>query len=677
MRVVFLGAVLIGLVAGGVVVGVKALTGGSSSPPHVAQAAPVGSPQATAEAFAHAWAKGDTNALYLLLDAASQRATPFPTFAAAYDTFATETTRTALGVTVSSATDGAATLAVKLTTAYFGDLEYTTNLTLTKADAAWFVAWTPAAIHPEMVDGRIFKSTVERPTRGAILDRDGAPLAVTADVRLLGLNRSIITNPAGLKAALVAFGFTQAQVDGAFNDPSPANQRVTVGPITDANREAANAILDSYNGVILYFESHRTHPLGAAAAHVVGYTRELTAEELAKRAGQGYRVGDRVGAIGIEASQDAILAGKPGGELDIVEADESTVVHVVASQPYVAGQDVRTTLSSATLVAAAAKLGDRPGAAVVIDPVTNEVLAINSSPSFDPDAFEENDPARLAAITKAPDSPQANRATTGLYSAGSTFKVITGAAGLVYGGYKTTDRLECGSMWYGVDPPRANWEGAQGMLTIAEGLMRSCNPVFYQIGLTLYNNTDGALSKMARLFGFGSPTGIVGIGEEDGLVPDAAWKKQQNGEPWYPGDNVNLAIGQGALLITPLQLANAYSSFFANDLRVPVLIAGQPATDRGELPLAPDQTALLKLGMKLVTSSTGTASAAFAFSGYNDFLGKSGTAEDVGAQSHVLFVAASPQSQPRAVCAVVLDDGQSGSIEAGPIARDIVLAALK
>jgi penicillin-binding protein 2 len=207
--------------------------------------------------------------------------------------------------------------------------------------------------------------------------------------------------------------------------------------------------------------------------------------------------------------------------------------------------------------------------------------------------------------------------------------------------------------------------------------MRSCNPVFYEIGLTLYNKTDGALSKMARLFGFGAPTGVVGIAEEDGQVPDAAWKKAQTGQPWYPGDEVNLAIGQGDLLITPLQLANAYSSFFANDLRTPVLLQGQPATDRGALPLTPEQSAHLKLGLKLVTSATGTAGSVFALAGYTDFLGKSGTAEDSGLQQHVLFVAAAPSSTPTAVAAVVLDSGEFGSVEAGPIARDIVIAATK
>jgi penicillin-binding protein 2 len=269
-----------------------------------------------------------------------------------------------------------------------------------------------------------------------------------------------------------------------------------------------------------------------------------------------------------------------------------------------------------------------------------------------------------------------NRATSGLYSAGSTFKLVTGAAGLAYGGYKTTDRIMCGAVWYGLDPPRKNWEGSQGLLTIAEGLMRSCNSVFYEIALKLYD-TDGDLSKMARAFGFGAPTGVVGLAEAAGQVPDAQWKRAKTGEAWYPGDEVNLGIGQGDLLITPLQLANAYSTLIAGELRTPVVLATEQATPRGALPLTPEQSAHLKLGLKLVTSATGTASAAFANAGYTDFSGKSGTAEDVGSQQHVLFVAYTPSAQPRAVCAVVLDEGQSGSIEAGPIARDILLTAAK
>jgi penicillin-binding protein 2 len=253
---------------------------------------------------------------------------------------------------------------------------------------------------------------------------------------------------------------------------------------------------------------------------------------------------------------------------------------------------------------------------------------------------------------------------------------VTGAAGLLSGFFDPASRINCPFSWDGVDPPRRNWEGGQGLLTIAQGLMRSCNTLFYEVGLRLYNDTDGLLSETARQFGFGTETGIVGIPEEAGLVPDAQWKSANRGEPWYPGDEVNLAIGQGDLLITPLQLANAYSTFVMDSLRAPVIVQGQTPGEGTALLLTPAQHDHLLLGLKLVTGASGTASAAFALSGYNDFGGKSGTAEDAGSQQHVLFVAFAPSGAPGALAAVVFDEGQSGSIEAGPIARDMVLTAL-
>jgi len=669
--------VLIGLLIGGAYAGVGWLTrddGEPSAPASVSETP--GSPGATAANFARAWAAGDWNALYQLLSPSAQRAYPLEVFNETYERFAEELTQVSLTAKAESASPGEARLAVRLATAYFGDLEYTTTLNLAQTPAGWLVEWTPAAISPEMADGGEFKSSIQRPIRGSILDRDGQPLAVTKDIRTLGLNRSLIRDQVALRTALIEFGFTEAQVDGALNSGAGPSQRVRVGAVSDDKADAAITTLRNIPGVVLYFESQRVHPLGAAAAHAVGYTRELTAEELEQRHGTGYRAGDRIGATGLEASQDELLAGTIGAELRVLDAT-GAVRKVVISRPYRAGVDVTTTLDSAALVTAYNRLGSRAGAAVVIDPRTNAILALNSSPSFDPDAFERNDAAALAAITQAANGPLANRATTGLYSAGSTFKLVTGAAGLLYGGYKTTDRLECGAIWTGVDPPRRNWEGGQGMLTIAEGLMRSCNPVFYEIALTLYNNTDGALSKTARMFGFGAATGVKGLFEEDGLVPDAQQKRAKTGQPWFPGDEVNLGIGQGDLLITPLQLANAYTTFINRQLRTPVVIAGDAALAKGDLPLSDDQWNLLMSGLKLVTGPKGTASAAFSLAGYTDFAGKSGTAEDVGTQQHVLFVAMSPANGPHAIAAVVLDEGQSGSIEAGPIARDIVLTAIK
>lgn len=678
MRVVFLSAVVVGLLSGVLVAGARCVlnsggdaAGGEQTPVDTTS----GSPGATAGEFAQAWTEGDTNALYLLLSPEAQRTHPPELFAGAYSRFSNELTLISLAASVDSAEAGFARLAVRASTAYFGDLEYTTTLNLSPAPGGWVVNWQPSMIHPDLADGREFKSTIQRPIRGSIYDRNGVELAVTRDIRMLGLNRSLVQDRAALTQALLAFGFSQEQVDGAFTAPGGATQRVRVGPITDDRVDEASEKLRPLPGVVVYFESQRIHPFGPAAAHVVGYTREYTAEELEARRGLGFRIGDRRGATGLEATMEGALAGEVGAELNLLGPD-GAVVKTLVSREYIAGRDVHTTLDAGTLQAAYERLGSRAGAVVVIDPQTNDILALNSSPSFDPDAFERNDAAALAAITAAPGAPLANRASSGLYSAGSTFKLVTGAAGLAYGGYTPSDRLECSSIWYGVDPPRRNWEGAQGLLTIAEGLMRSCNPVFYEIALTLYNETDGALSDMARAFGFGTETGTVGLIDEDGQVPDAEWKRATTGLPWFPGDEVNLGIGQGDLLITPLQLANAYSSLMSGELRTPRLLADATAESRGAIPLTPEQIDHLKLGLRLVTSARGTASAAFALAGYTDFAGKSGTAEDAGSQQHVLFVAMAPAAEPRALAAVVLDEGQSGSIEAGPIARDVVLAAV-
>lgn len=689
VRGVFLGAVGLGLAVGLLAVGamfgwraingdddvgsVAAPTAGPGTPTAISE--PAGSsPRATAEAFATAWSKESIEALYLLLDAASQREYPFELFEAAYSSFANETTQVTLTATAIRADANEATLSTRLVTAYFGEFEYSTTLRFTSVDGKTLIDWDPTAIHPDLSSGRTFRSTIERPRRGAILDRNGEPLAITRDVRMLGLNRAIVADRPSLTAAIEGLGFTRAEIDAAFDSPLGLNQRVPIGPVPDSLAEAA-ANLVRIPGALLYFETQRVHPLGSAAAHVVGYTRELTAEELEERAGEGYRPGDRVGAFGLEGSQDAALAGKTAATLILIEPNGETVKTVMDIEGS-AGQDITTTLDASTLLATAERMGGRKGAAVVIDPRSNAILALNSSPSFDPDAFERGDAAALNQITQDPNAPLNDRATTGLYSAGSVFKLITGAAGMMSGEFSPSSEIFCGATWDGVDPPRRNWEGAQGLLTIAGGLMRSCNPVFYEIGLQLYNTQDDFLSKTARLFGFGASTGVVGLYDEAGLVPDSKWKREVRGEDWYPGDEVNLAIGQGDLLITPLQLANAYSSFLNRQLRVPVILSTAEATPQGEpIPLSDAQFDHLNLGLQLVTSASGTASAAFAFEGYTNFGGKSGTAEDAGTQQHVLFVAFAPWGAPTAVAAVVLDDGDSGSIEAGPIARDLVLAA--
>ncbi len=679
LRGFLLVSALAGVLAGVAAVGVRSIIGDDDAngapPPSSPTPAPrVETPRALAGRFAAAWEAWDAAALYALLDAEARAATPPDALAGAYAAFRAETAATGIEVAVERADPREAVLRVRLQTASFGTLDYTVSLPLAPGpDGAPRVGWTPAALHPALAHGGELRGTVRRPRRGAILDRRGEPLAVTRDVRVIGLDRGLVRDRAAVVRAFVSFGFGAETVDAAFASPLGPRQRVPVGVVSDERVEEAARFVQAVPGAILWFEQRRLHPLGPAAAHAVGYTREYTAAELAARPDELPRAGDRLGASGLEATLDAVLAGSAGARLEVVGGARPTVLH---ERPFVPPADVRTTLDASVLRAAHAGLAGLRGAAVVIDPRDNAILALTSSPAFDPDAFERGEADALAALVADERHPLANRATHGLYPPGSTFKLVTGAAGLDAGRYAPSDRIDCGAVWYGVDPPRRNWEGARGPLTIAEGLMRSCNPVFYEIALRLHEADPAALAAMARAFGFGAESGAAGLDDAPGLVPDADWKRRERGEPWYPGDAVNLGIGQGDLLVTPLQLANAYAAFLAGELRAPVVLAEASPAARGPLGLAPEHAAHLRRGLELVTEASGTAGWAFASAGHRDFGGKSGTAEDAGGEAHALFVAYAPRDAPAAVAAVVFDDGTAGQPLAAPLARDLVIAAL-
>ena len=673
---------MIGIIAGAIAGGIRILTDGGDEQPPLAPT-PTVSPTlagtgetalAVAERFATAWETGDTATMYELLDERTRARVTLADFAAAYASFRREAAVTALDVSVTGEDAQGVTFHVRLETSYFGRLEYATVAPFTASRPGLpRIAWTPAVIHPALTAGAELRGEVRRPSRGAIYDRNGQPLAITLDVRIIGLDRSRVFDRETVITAFVSFGFEEEDVVEAFASPLRQHQRVPLGVIPDSRVEEAARFVEAVPGAVLWFEERRVHPLGPAAAHVVGYTREYTAEEIAARPTAILQPGDRLGAVGMEAAMNGVLAGRVGARLEIVGGDEPVVLF---ERPYVPGADVHTTLDTVLLRAAHEGLAGLRGAAIVIDPRTNAILALNSSPSFDPNAFEVGDERVLTEFTTSEEDPLNDRATQGLYSAGSTFKLVTGAAGLAEGAFTTDDRIFCGATWDGVDPPRRNWEGERGPLTIAEGLMRSCNPVFYEIALRLYNEAPGALPDMARAFGFGAETGVDGLYEDSGLVPDAAWKQSVRGEPWFPGDAVNLGIGQGDLLITPLQLANAYSAFLAGELRTPVILADTRAVVLHPLPLEPEHVAHLREGLELVTSSRGTAGWVFADAGHGDFGGKSGTAEEAEGQAHVLFVAYSPRSAPTALAAVVFDNAEEGWPVAAPLARDLVLAVL-
>jgi len=276
------------------------------------------------------------------------------------------------------------------------------------------------------------------------------------------------------------------------------------------------------------------------------------------------------------------------------------------------------------------------------------------------------------------------------YPPGSTFKVVTAAAGLERGGFSAGSTFHCVPRWtrLGEEFAQNNWQKTdRGWLTIAEGLMASCNPVFFDIAATLDPIDENILPEFTRAFGYGALTGINALDEAPGTVPDAKWKEENIGDYWYTGDAVNMAIGQGFMAVTPLQIANVYSTIAGGGvLRKPLLInaisepGGAAAQEFSaetihQLPVSPGTLDIIKQGLTLVTHSTGgTSYQVFAGSSV-DAAGKSGTAEDIGFGSdHVFFVAYANRSEPSIVVLAALETGESGSREAGPMVRRILEA---
>ena len=567
--------------------------------------------------------------------------------------------------------------------AILGDLDEANELPLIREPDAWRVDWNPGLIFKGLTDSSTVRFAIDTPPRGRILDRQGRPLAENGKIVSIGVAPGRIQDEGAV---------LQALSDALKLSPEVIKRRYANGqpdwfmPIADrpeTERPTLRQALGSIPGISLGTKTDRVYPLGAAAAHLVGYNTAVTADELKRLADQGYEETDRLGRTGIEAWGEQHLAGKKGAKLTIVDKD-GQVLRSIAERPAQPGADVQLTLDADIQAEAFKILGDKPGSLVVMDPRDNSVLAIASSPSFDPNQF-------ILGLTDAdweqlngPSRPLLFRATQQAYPTGSVFKVITMAAGLEKGGFTAANRFDCGLEWRGLPGVTLrNWE-PQGVLSLVESLAASCNPTFYTIGLKLNEIDPNILPDYARAFGLGQPTGAEGLAEIAGTVPDPTWKQQQVGEPWYAGDNVNLAIGQGYLQATPLQMANAYAAL-ANGgaLRTPLLIraiqrpgqseqVGYLAKEVRALPLSAQNRAPIIAGMSQAASTPrGTAHYAFRDEKVPT-AAKTGSAENENPDAHAWFAGFMTPDQPAALTIVMIEGGRQGSTVAAPLGRQIL-----
>jgi len=457
----------------------------------------------------------------------------------------------------------------------------------------------------------------------------------------------------------------------------------------------------------------REYPQGTLAAHLLGYTGTISEAQYANSDEySGYEIGDTVGKSGVELQYEGVLQGDKGWRrIEVNAAGEPQ--RVVSEEAERAGNDVMLTIDIEIQRVAEEQLDLAiteahrqgytdavAGAAVVVDIKTGDVIAMASRPTYDPSAFIGGiSTGEWAALTdEDSEYPLNNRAIMAAYPPASTFKVITALAGLESGVTYDGDTFLCTGRWteMGKQWPKWCWRHAgHGTETVVSGMADSCDVVFYEIGYALYKEYYAGngefLQAQARAFGLGSDTGVDLPGEVSGRVPDADWKAAYNQnypeyQQWLPGDTVNMAIGQGDMLATPLQMAMVYAGI-ANDgavMRPHVLLSVLDSdgnairtTDPAVLAdtgVSDASLAVVQRALVAVTQS-GTAKSVFQTFGVT-VAGKTGTAEVKGKDDYAWFCGYAPAGDPQYAVAVIIEQGGHGGSVAGPAARNILAALL-
>ncbi|MBI4299815.1 MAG: penicillin-binding protein 2 [Chloroflexi bacterium] len=679
--------------------GQEATPNSSSANPPTAKGAkstptPEPSPFETAHEFFAAWEAKNYAAMYRLVSAESKKSYTEEAFIDRYEGIADEATIEGTSFSLEKPSLASVTetnYQVTIHTKLFGDLKQTDVVRLVKEDG-WKVAWSPTLIFKDLTWGRRIHLFRDVPRRGTIFDRNGKALVMDGRTAEIGVVPSQIKD----KQALIDFlaqrlSMDRKLVDAKVSVPSQPDWFLPVATMPYDFPVNALAEVKAYPGVMVKEKLIRVYPYGSVASHLLGYMTEVTAEDLVKLEKEGYAAGDMVGRAGIEAYEEKTLAGAKGSRLAII-GPEGEVVSTLAEKPFKPSADLHLTIDIDLQRQVDQILGDRTAAAIVMDPRDNGILALSSSPGYDPNAFIKGlTGAQYQALINDPNKPLLNRATLSTYPAGSVFKIITAAAGVEKAGFTANSTFECVPVWLGLGPklPMKNWrETNTGTLTLIQGIAESCNPVFYEIGMKLDSVDPKILPDFARRFGLGALTDVEGIAEAKGVVPDAAWKKANFNDGWYTGDTVNMAIGQGFVLVTPLQMANMYSAIArGGPAQTPILVRKVTGLDGSvvktyepkklsDLPISANTLSILKAGMRAVAGDPrGTAYPTFLGSRLAP-AGKSGTAENPGEKTHAWFVAYAPYDKPQALALMFWEHGGMGSADAGPLVRKMLEAAI-
>jgi len=675
--------------------------------------------QQTALGFLDAWQHGDFETMYNLIAFSSQEANPKDSFIALYQASKAEMTLQNLRYTAVSLFAQRADVAVlnynvSFTTdlvGEFNDDNRDLQLVFDPRVSDWRVAWTPGDIFAEMADGGRLRLEISAPSRASIYDHQDHILADQNGriVVVRAVKQAITDWPTCLSLLAPAMAKDPLDVQRIYDESSP-DWLMELGTMEVAAYDQSHTQLEQVCAAQFSSRPTRRYINGTIMPSIVGTVGYPDEADIPAAEAAGFERDSILGKSGIELSWDEKLRGRPGGRLLIVTTSANIVREIArsASNP---PESVWLTIDSDLQAAVMKILSDaysankdgwgstsRGAAAVVMDIHTGDILAMVSYPTYDAAAFAPfPSMGRTAAnlmveqLQSDPRRPLLNRPAQGLYPLGSVMKIISATAVADTGVYALNQRYSCSGVW-SRDIKRFDWlAGGHGTLTLPQALTQSCNPYFYEVGYQLNQADPYALPSYARRLGMGSSTGLTDITDAPGLIIDPDWKLANLGIEWTFSDAVNMAIGQGEVQVTPLQvvrmvaaIANGGTLYRPHLVEKVGILGEAPSFVNSPEPMAninikPEVMDTIREGICNVTS-TRAGTAEFQFRAYPELqrigiCGKTGTAQDgssASALSHAWFASYAPRDNPEIAVIVLVENSGEGSDVAAPIARDIL-----
>jgi len=594
-------------------------------------------------------------------------------------------------------------------------------LLLTVASRLFYLTVLRHEYYAELSQGNRVRTDPIPPSRGLILDRHGVVMAENLPAFQLELVRELVGGTPEINATLahlVAIGLLEADDIGSIRRTILSHHVYESVPIKlqlddqDMARFAVHR--HEFTGVDIRARLSRHYPFGPMAVHALGYVAAISEQDLKRIDVDSYAGTTLIGKLGVEGAYENQLHGTRGYREVLVNAAgrpverQGAYTPKLATRQPVAGADLILSVDMRVQRAAEDALAGKRGAAIAIDPHNGDVIALASTPGFDPNAFARGLTTKQYDVLQNDiDKPLINRALRGAYPPGSTVKPFFALAALKYGVMTPDQTIFCPGHFSlpGSSHQFRDWKPkGHGTVSMRHAIQQSCDVYFYTVANRL--GIDRMHDFMAT-FGFGELTGIDIPGEKPGLMPSTEWKrhayKRAAEQMWFPGETISVGIGQGYMLATPIQLAHAVSGIASRgQIFKPRLVTGvRPAGSTAVTPrdvqpepsltaVTVDQWSVVVEGLELATGPGGTAAAATAGTPYK-IAGKTGSAQvfTIGQNEkynekqvsermldHALFISFAPAEDPKLAVAVFVENGKHGGSTAAPIARKIFDAYL-